>query len=63
MCVRWFCIVILSKSFPSLSGYNGYVIAYGQTGTGKTHTIEGELEGEERGIIPRSAAHVYIVYV
>lgn len=40
------------------AGYNGSVIAYGQTGTGKTHTIEGELDGEARGIIPRAAAQV-----
>lgn len=42
-----------------LEGYNGSIIAYGQTGTGKTHTIEGELEGDQRGIIPRSAAEVF----
>lgn len=24
-----------------LSGYNGTIFAYGQTGTGKTHTMEG----------------------
>jgi kinesin family protein 3/17 len=29
-----------------LEGYNGSIIAYGQTGTGKTYTIEGDLEGE-----------------
>eukprot|EP00047_Mylnosiga_fluctuans_P023431 m.137765 g.137765 ORF g.137765 m.137765 type:complete len:1223 (-) comp9581_c0_seq3:2173-5841(-) len=42
-----------------LEGYNGSVIAYGQTGTGKTHTIEGELAGEEQGIIPRAASQVF----
>ena len=25
-----------------LSGYNGTVLAYGQTGAGKTHTMTGE---------------------
>jgi hypothetical protein len=39
-------------------GYNSSVIAYGQTGTGKTHTIEGELDGEQQGIIPRAATEV-----
>lgn len=34
-------------------GYNAAIIAYGQTGTGKTYTMEGELEGPLRGIIPR----------
>ena len=42
----------------SLEGYNGSIIAYGQTGTGKTHTIEGMVDGEERGIIPRAAEDV-----
>jgi hypothetical protein len=37
----------------SLQGYNAAIIAYGQTGTGKTYTMEGELEGPLRGIIPR----------
>lgn len=27
-----------------LEGYNGTVFAYGQTGTGKTHTMEGRDE-------------------
>jgi kinesin family protein 11 len=36
-------------------GFNCTVFAYGQTGTGKTHTMEGELgSGEQAGIIPRS---------
>lgn len=29
-----------------LQGYNAAIIAYGQTGTGKTYTMEGELTGE-----------------
>lgn len=37
----------------SAQGYNAAIIAYGQTGTGKTYTMEGELEGPLRGIIPR----------
>lgn len=27
-----------------LAGYNGTIFAYGQTGTGKTHTMEGSKE-------------------
>jgi kinesin family protein 11 len=38
-----------------LMGFNCTVFAYGQTGTGKTHTMEGEMSsGEHAGIIPRS---------
>lgn len=42
-----------------MPGYNGSIIAYGQTGTGKTHTIEGELEGDDQGIIPRAVTEVF----
>ncbi|EGD80383.1 transcription factor inhibitor ECI-6 [Salpingoeca rosetta] len=42
-----------------LEGYNGSVIAYGQTGTGKTFTIEGDLKGEHQGIIPRAVHRVF----
>eukprot|EP00736_Rhodelphis_marinus_P006371 Rmarinus@m.27920 len=40
-----------------LQGYNGTIFAYGQTGTGKTHTMEGKPENE--GIIPQSFRHVF----
>ncbi|XP_017776123.1 PREDICTED: kinesin-like protein Klp68D isoform X2 [Nicrophorus vespilloides] len=37
-----------------LEGYNGCVFAYGQTGTGKTFTMEGGGNSEEsKGVIPR----------
>lgn len=42
----------------ALSGYNGTIFAYGQTGTGKTYTMDGG-EGEQRGIIPRAFEHVF----
>ena len=36
------------------------MFAYGQTGTGKTHTMEGSLDDDEnRGIIPRSAQAIF----
>ena len=39
-----------------LKGYESTVFAYGQTGTGKTHTMEGDLaDADMQGIIPRSA--------
>lgn len=38
-----------------LSGYNGTMFAYGQTGTGKTHTMEGVLGDEHlKGVTPRT---------
>ncbi|XP_041444664.1 kinesin-like protein KIF3A isoform X2 [Xenopus laevis] len=43
-----------------LEGYNGTIFAYGQTGTGKTFTMEGvRAVPELRGIIPNSFAHVF----
>jgi len=38
-----------------LEGYNGTILAYGQTSSGKTHTMFGEdlSNEEERGVIPR----------
>ena len=43
-----------------MSGYNATVFAYGQTGTGKTHTMEGNIkvQGQE-GIIPRSVEALF----
>lgn len=43
----------------ALQGYNAAIIAYGQTGTGKTYTMEGELEGSLRGVIPRSVEDLF----
>ena len=43
-----------------LEGYNGTIFAYGQTGTGKTYTMEGvRSQPENRGIIPNSFAHIF----
>ncbi|CAL8070033.1 unnamed protein product [Calicophoron daubneyi] len=43
-----------------LEGYNGTIFAYGQTGTGKTFTMEGVRSVPElRGIIPNSFAHIF----
>jgi len=41
-------------------GFESTVFAYGQTGTGKTHTMEGELSSPElHGVIPRSAKSIF----
>jgi hypothetical protein len=43
-----------------LEGYNGTIFAYGQTGTGKTHTMTGkEDDHKERGIMPRAFEDVF----
>lgn len=43
-----------------LEGYNGTIFAYGQTGTGKTFTMEGNRSvAEQKGIIPNSFAHIF----
>ena len=43
-----------------VEGYNGTIFAYGQTGTGKTHTMEGKFTHHDlRWIIPRSFEHIF----
>lgn len=43
-----------------LEGYNGTIFAYGQTGTGKTHTMTGEIDNNElMGIMPRSFQTIF----
>ena len=43
-----------------MKGFESTVFAYGQTGTGKTHTMEGAIDSaDERGIIPRSAERIF----
>lgn len=55
--------VYLASALPSvkavLAGYNAAIIAYGQTGAGKTHTMEGASEGDRRGIVPRVVADAF----
>jgi Cdc6-like AAA superfamily ATPase len=48
----------------ALQGYNATIFAYGQTGTGKTFTMEGfNREGsvEARGIIPRGIVNTLMM--
>uniref|UniRef100_A0AAR2LP43 Kinesin-like protein n=1 Tax=Pygocentrus nattereri TaxID=42514 RepID=A0AAR2LP43_PYGNA len=43
-----------------LGGYNGTIFAYGQTSSGKTHTMEGNLhDPQQMGIIPRIAEDIF----
>lgn len=43
-----------------LSGYNGTIFAYGQTSSGKTHTMEGAIGDENyEGIIPRIVNDIF----
>uniref|UniRef100_A0A8C3MLS5 Kinesin heavy chain n=1 Tax=Geospiza parvula TaxID=87175 RepID=A0A8C3MLS5_GEOPR len=43
-----------------LAGYNGTIFAYGQTSSGKTHTMEGKLhDPQQMGIIPRIARDIF----
>ena len=43
-----------------LEGYNGTIFAYGQTGTGKTHTMTGlEGDAELEGIMPRAFNQIF----
>ncbi|CAP20618.2 Protein CBR-KLP-11 [Caenorhabditis briggsae] len=43
-----------------LNGYNATIFAYGQTGTGKTHTMEGKSnDSEQRGVIYKCIDHIF----
>ncbi|KAK3556873.1 hypothetical protein QTP70_022368 [Hemibagrus guttatus] len=43
-----------------LDGYNGTIFAYGQTSSGKTHTMEGKLhDPDNMGIIPRITDDIF----
>uniref|UniRef100_A0A672M607 Kinesin-like protein n=1 Tax=Sinocyclocheilus grahami TaxID=75366 RepID=A0A672M607_SINGR len=43
-----------------LEGYNGTIFAYGQTSSGKTHTMEGNLHDQDgMGIIPRIVQDIF----
>lgn len=43
-----------------LEGYNATIFAYGQSGSGKTHTMEGSKSDPSlAGIIPRAANQIF----
>jgi kinesin family protein 3/17 len=44
----------------ALQGYNAAIIAYGQTGTGKTYTMEGVHDDPvHQGIVPRAIKDIF----
>lgn len=42
-----------------LEGFNATVFAYGQSGSGKTHTMSGTSDEEGQGIIPRTFNYIF----
>jgi kinesin family member 5 len=45
-----------------MDGFNGTLLTYGQTSSGKTHTMMGRMEGGkggQEGIIPRAVAELF----
>ena len=45
-----------------VAGFSCVIFAYGQTGTGKTHTMEGDLKNRSdmAGLIPRMYVSVFV---
>jgi len=66
-----FRIIGIPTATSCLQGYNGCIFAYGQTGAGKTYTIQGPgldisfnnslnpEENEKRGILPRVVEYMF----
>ncbi|XP_072385593.1 kinesin-like protein KIF3A [Diabrotica undecimpunctata] len=43
-----------------LKGYNGTIFAYGQSGTGKTYTMVGDItDNNRKGIVPNIFSHIF----
>uniref|UniRef100_A0A8C7MGD2 Kinesin-like protein n=1 Tax=Oncorhynchus kisutch TaxID=8019 RepID=A0A8C7MGD2_ONCKI len=54
------CRALFTIVYNVLGGYNGTIFAYGQTASGKTHTMEGKLhDPNQMGIIPRIAEDIF----
>ena len=55
-----YCEIVRPIVDGVLEGYNGTVLAYGQTSCGKTFTMEGvKSPSVQRGIIPRCCEHIF----
>ncbi|XP_035981623.1 kinesin-1 heavy chain-like [Fundulus heteroclitus] len=58
--VQFYNAVALKIVKDVLEGYNGTIFAYGQTSSGKTHTMEGKLHDPDMmGIIPRIVEDIF----
>ncbi|KAM9839428.1 kinesin-1 heavy chain-like [Aulostomus maculatus] len=58
--VQFYNAVALQIVKDVLDGYNGTIFAYGQTSSGKTHTMEGKLHDPDMmGIIPRIVDDIF----
>ena len=44
-----------------MNGRSVCIFAYGQTGAGKTYTMEGDLESDNEGIIPRAVSYIFTI--
>ena len=52
--------IVFFSVLDVLMGYNGTIFAYGQTSSGKTHTMEGIMENPDlQGIIPRIVNDIF----
>lgn len=53
------CVMPVIESV--LEGFNGTIMAYGQTSSGKTHTMLGPSidDNEQKGIIPRMVEGIF----
>jgi hypothetical protein len=49
-------VSVLNNNF---NGYNGCILAYGQSGSGKTFTMMGDQTPEGRGLIPRMCVDLF----
>lgn len=51
---------LIPRAESVIEGFNGTIFAYGQTGAGKSFTMEGKSDPPElRGIIPNSFKHIF----
>ena len=60
MALLSYLFIVFFSVLDVLMGYNGTIFAYGQTSSGKTHTMEGIMENPDlQGIIPRIVNDIF----